>query len=154
MEDFNNIPVLIVDLVSKAWCVDDCQLHPHPFFFNVCTRHTNIKHTHTHTSQGICHYVSHDNLTNEEANFGLFASFNKVTQGSCVLVLHEFRTMADGLYFHCFRDLLLGCGQHRLTTNFGLKQCVHQSGLSQAALSCKQKHTSITQTACTADLQA
>lgn len=37
MEDFYNIPVLIVNLVSKAWCVDDRQLHPHPLFLNVCT---------------------------------------------------------------------------------------------------------------------
>lgn len=70
---------------------------------------------------------------------------NKVTQG--LRVLRDFHTMADGLYFHRFRDLLLGCGQHRLTTDFGLKQCVHQSRLSQAALSCKQKHTWVTQTA-------
>lgn len=71
-EGFTNIPVLIVDLVSKAWCVNDGQLHPHPLLFNVCTRHTIIKHT--HTSQGVCHHLSHDNLTNEEANFVLFAS--------------------------------------------------------------------------------
>lgn len=45
-EGFTNIPVLIVDLVSKAWCVNDGQLHPHPLLFNVCTRHTIIKHTH------------------------------------------------------------------------------------------------------------
>lgn len=137
-EDFTNIPVLIVDLVSKAWCVNDCQLHPHPLFFNVCTRHTIIKHTHT-LLRVFCHHFSHDNLTGD--NFVFFASFNKVTQGSRVLVLYDFHTMADGLYFHCFRDLLLGCGQHRLTTDFGLKQCVHQSRLSQATLSCKQKHT-------------
>lgn len=55
-----------------------------------------------------------------------------------------FRTMADGLNFHCLRNLLLGCCQHRLTTDFGLKQCVHQSRLSQAALSCKHKHTDYT----------
>lgn len=55
-----------------------------------------------------------------------------------------FHTMADGLNFHCLRNLLLGCYQHRLTTDFGLKQCVHQSRLSQAALSCKQEHTDYT----------
>lgn len=55
-----------------------------------------------------------------------------------------FHTMADGLNFHRLGNLLLGCCQHRLTTDFGLEQCVHQSRLSQAALSCKQKHTDYT----------
>lgn len=47
--------------------------------------------------------------------------------------------MTDGLDFHCFGNLLLGCSQHRLTADFRLEQRVHQSRLSQAALSCKQK---------------
>lgn len=46
MEEFNNIPVLIVDLVSESWRVNDRQLHPHPLFVNVCAAHTDIKHTH------------------------------------------------------------------------------------------------------------
>lgn len=68
-------------------------------------------------------------------------------------MLHEVHTMADGLYFHCFGDLLLGCSQHGLTTDFGLKQRVHQGRLPQAALPCKQKQAWVTQTARTAHLQ-
>lgn len=51
-----------------------------------------------------------------------------------------FHTVTDGLNFNCFGDLLLGCGQHRATADFRLKQRVHQSRLSQAALSCKRKY--------------
>lgn len=76
--------VLVVDLVSKTWCVNDCQLHSHSLLLNI---------------------------------------------------------MTDGLYFDCFGDLLLGCSQHRLTADFRLEQRVHQSGLSQATLSCKQKRS-------------
>lgn len=38
-----SIPVLIVDLVSKAWCVNDCQFHSHSLLLDVCTQ----GHTHT-----------------------------------------------------------------------------------------------------------
>lgn len=32
------LPVLIVNLISKPWCVYDCQLHSNPFLLDVCMR--------------------------------------------------------------------------------------------------------------------
>lgn len=47
--------------------------------------------------------------------------------------------MTDGLNFYGFRDLLLACAQYRLPADFRLEESVHQSRLSEAALSCKPK---------------
>ena len=35
MNEWMLLPVFIVDLIPKAWRVDDCKLHPHPFLFYV-----------------------------------------------------------------------------------------------------------------------
>lgn len=43
-------------------------------------------------------------------------------------------TVTDGLDLDCLGDPLLHIGLHRLTAHLGFEQRVHQSGLSQAAL--------------------
>lgn len=39
----HNSPVVIIDLVSKAWRVDNCELHLHPTFLKYYEKHTKKK---------------------------------------------------------------------------------------------------------------
>lgn len=48
-----SLPVLIVDLVSKAWCVNDCQLHSYALLLNVC-KQKHIRTLRASTAANCC----------------------------------------------------------------------------------------------------